>query len=124
MGIADVVRATITYKILTEKMQVITRSVVRTATKGGAYQNQRANERAPTLAPKPVNRNLKIGKETRPIVVETVDDDEDEEPETKLMKKRKAEVVMERAWMTSDISSLIRISVYGTMYSVKSVHTK
>ena len=49
VGIVDVVGATITYKILTEKMRVITRSVVRTATKGGAYQNLRTNERAPTL---------------------------------------------------------------------------
>ena len=64
MGITDVVGATITYKILTEKMRVITRSVVRTAMKGGVYQYLRANKRAPTLAPKPVNRNLTIGKET------------------------------------------------------------
>ena len=43
-----------------------------------------------------------------------------------LMKRRNAEVVLEMAWskMTSDVSSLKRISVCGTIYSVKSAHTK
>ena len=39
VGIADVVGATITFKILTQDTKVITRSVVRTAAKAGAYQN-------------------------------------------------------------------------------------
>ena len=43
VGIADVVGASVTFKILTEDMKVITRSVVRTATKPGPYQNLRAN---------------------------------------------------------------------------------
>ena len=40
VGIADVVGATVTYKILTEEMKVISRSIVRTATKGGVFQNK------------------------------------------------------------------------------------
>ena len=39
VGIADGVGATITFKILTQNMKVITRSVVCTATKPGVYQN-------------------------------------------------------------------------------------
>ena len=72
VGVADVVGATITYKILTEKMKVITRPIVRTATKGGAHQNLQANAHAPTLAPRPVNRNLKIGQQVQPIKLDTV----------------------------------------------------
>ena len=40
VGIADVVGATVTFKTLTEDTKVIAHSVVRTATKPGAYQNQ------------------------------------------------------------------------------------
>ena len=77
VGIADSVGAAVTFKILTEDMKVITRSVVRTATKPGAYQNIRANKRAPTLAPKEGNRNLNINGVRQPVVVvETVEDDE------------------------------------------------
>ena len=54
VGIADIVGATVTFKLLTEDMKVITRSVVWTGTKPGPYQNLRANARSPTLAPKPV----------------------------------------------------------------------
>ena len=53
VAIADVVGATITFKILTQDMKVITRSVVRTATKAGAHQNLRANARAPSLLKHP-----------------------------------------------------------------------
>ena len=58
---------------------MITRSVVRTATKPGAYQNLRANARAPNLAPKPVTNRLQIEKEFAPIVVETVEESDDED---------------------------------------------
>ena len=60
VGIADTVGAAITFKILTEDMKVISRSVVRTATRPGVFQNLRANERVPTFGPKPVNTTLKI----------------------------------------------------------------
>ena len=79
VGIADVVGATVTFKILTEEMKVIARSVVRTATKPGAYQNKCANARAPTLAPKPVTHNLRVGKQEEKVTVETVDEDDDED---------------------------------------------
>ena len=79
VGIADVVGATVTFKILTEDMKIITRSVVRTATKGGAYQNQRANARAPTLAPKPTTNNLKIGDFEQAISLDKEDNDKEED---------------------------------------------
>ena len=79
VGIADCVGASVTFKILTEDMKVITRSVVRTATKPGAYQNLRANARAPTLAPKPATNNLSINGKIESVTVETVDDDDEEE---------------------------------------------
>ena len=79
VGIADVVGAAITFKILTEDMKIITRSVVRTATKPGAYQNLRANARAPTIAPKPTTHNLHMNGKEEKIVVETVEEDDDEE---------------------------------------------
>ena len=75
VGIADVVGATVTFKILTEDMKVITRSVVRTATKGGAYQNVRANTRAPTLAPKPTTSKLRIRDLEQQVAVEHDDND-------------------------------------------------
>ena len=68
-------------------MKVISRSVVRTATKGGEFQNKCANARAPKLAPKPVTHNVKIGEDVQQVVVETVDNkeydaDDDHEPQT------------------------------------------
>ena len=77
IGIAEVVGATVTFRILTEEMKVIARSVVRTATKSGAYQNQRANELAPQLAPKPVTNDLKTKDEANPITVETVTEEDE-----------------------------------------------
>ena len=86
VGIAENVGASITYKILTENMKVISRSVVQTGTLGSPYQNLRANALAPTLAPKPPNIKLRIGdtkqpvvQDTQPIEVETVEDDDEEE---------------------------------------------
>ena len=70
VGIADVVGAAITFKILTEKMRVISRSIVRTATKGGEYLNRRANARAPRLAPKPVSHNVRIDGDVQPVVID------------------------------------------------------
>ena len=82
VGISETTGAAISFKILTEDMKVITRSVVRTATKAGPYQNLRANNRAPTLAPKPVTHNLNISGQQEEIIVETIDEEEidDEKP--------------------------------------------
>ena len=87
VGIADNVGASITYKILTENMKIISRLVVRTGTSGSPYQNLRANSLAPTLAPKPPNAKLWIGdveqpvvQDAQPIEVETVEDEDDEGP--------------------------------------------
>ena len=81
VGIADCVGSSISFKILTEDMKIITRSVVRTATKPGVYQNLRANALAPTLAPKPVTAGLKINEEVRPVTVDTVDESEESDSE-------------------------------------------
>ena len=77
VGIADVIGSTVTFRILTEDMKVITRSTVRTATKSGAYQNERANARAPTLAPKTPTANLKIDDDIQPISQESIPDEVD-----------------------------------------------
>ena len=78
VGISEVVGATVTFKILTEDMKVIARSVVRTATKPGAYQNKRANAQAPQLAPRPVTNGLRIDEDVHKISVETVTDGDEE----------------------------------------------
>ena len=78
VGIADTVGAAVTFKILTEDMKVIARSVVRTATKPGVFQNLRANERAPRLAPKPVTNTLHIDGQHEKVRVETVSDEDGE----------------------------------------------
>ena len=70
VGIADVVGNTVSFKILTENMKVITRSVVRTATKGGVYQNLRANSKAPKLAPHKSTNNLKLGDQEVDIYIQ------------------------------------------------------
>ena len=77
VGIADVVGASITFKILTEEMKIIIRSAVRTATKEGAYKNRRAENHAPTLTPKPVSVNLKIGEQVEGITNSSTPDDID-----------------------------------------------
>ena len=59
-------------------MKVVARSVVRTATRPGVFQNLRANEQAPTLTPKSINTTLKIDDQEEAIRVETVNDKDGE----------------------------------------------
>ena len=77
VGIADVVGASIIFKILTEEMKIIIQSTVRTARKEGAYKNRRAENHAPTLTPKPVTANLKIGEHVEGITNSSIPDDID-----------------------------------------------
>ena len=69
VGISETVGNAITFKILTEERKIIRRSVVRSATKPGAFQNLRANAKAPRLNPKEPNANLLIKGETIPVVI-------------------------------------------------------
>ena len=81
VGIADTVGNAVSYKILTESKKIITRSVVRSAAKGGAFQNLRANREAPNLAPKEPNRLVLLREEEIPIVAPaTATDPTGEEP--------------------------------------------
>ena len=81
VGISETTGAAISFKILTEDIKVITRSVVRTATKAGPYQNLRANNSAPTLASQPVTHNLNISGQQEKIIVETVDEEKTDSEE-------------------------------------------
>lgn len=76
VGIAENVGNAITFKILTESKKVIHRSVVRSAARPGVFQNLRANEKAPKLAPKDPNCEIKIGNESIPVTVETVTEED------------------------------------------------
>ena len=79
VGIAEDVGHGMTYKILTDKDKVISRAVVRTARKGGEHTNWKADEAAPSVAPKP---------KPSPIKVETVGIEDhvelDETPESEI----------------------------------------
>ena len=86
VGISDVVGSTVTFKILTEDMKVISRSTVRTATKEHAYQNRRANAKAPILATKKTTANLKIGDEIEPVSEEYIPDEVDKDIKLKARK--------------------------------------
>ena len=77
VGAAETVGHELTFLILTEARKVIARSVIRSARLGGIYRNLRANEAAPSLAPKPPNAKVKIAGKEIPIVIETVDDEEE-----------------------------------------------
>jgi len=50
-GIAECVGNAITFEILTRKMKIINRSIVRSAIGTGMHQNERANALAPEFAP-------------------------------------------------------------------------
>ena len=77
VGAAETVGHELTFLILTEAKKVIARSVIRSARLGGVYRNLRANEAAPSIAPKPPNAKVKIAGKEVPIVIETVDEDEE-----------------------------------------------
>jgi hypothetical protein len=69
VGIAETVGSAITFKILTESNKIIIRSVVRSATKPGIYQNHRANAEAPNMAPPEPNAILEIDDVGTPVFV-------------------------------------------------------
>ena len=52
VGIGETVGHAMTFRILTEEGKVINRAVTRSAVKGGMFDTRRAEEAAPTLAPK------------------------------------------------------------------------
>ena len=78
VGIAETVGHSMTFKILTDGGKIISRSLVRSATEPGIFQNPKANLAAPDIAPVEPNATVKIGNEKVGIVVETVDDDDDQ----------------------------------------------
>jgi len=71
VGVAETVGNSMSYKILTESGKIITRSVVRTATKGGPFWNKRAEGLAVSLAPLKPSRRLKVKNQIIDVAVET-----------------------------------------------------
>ena len=83
VGIAENVGHSLTFKILTKELQIISRSLVRPATETGVFKNKTAIYEAPGIAPVEPNAKVKVkGKEVEVAIPETVDDDEDEDGET------------------------------------------
>ena len=80
VGIAESVGHSMTFLILTADLKVISRSVVQSANKKGVFENKRAIDRAPSIAPIKPNTQVKVGDKTVEVVVETVDEEEEEEP--------------------------------------------
>ena len=70
VGISNGVGNAITFKILTENMKVIRRSVVRSGAGQGIFVNLRANKEAPQLAPPVLNRQVRFGDQVYPIFVD------------------------------------------------------
>ena len=96
VGIAENVGNAMSFKVLTEEGKVIVRSVIRSALKSGGYDNKRAKEAAPSLAPPIVRGDGTVEREqgesarkkpgTEPeIIPETITEDEDE-PEAEEVK--------------------------------------
>ena len=71
VGVAETVGNAMSFKILTETGKIITRSVVRTATKGGPFWNIRAEGKAPNLAPLKPSRRLRVKDQVIDVAVET-----------------------------------------------------
>ena len=71
VGVAECVGNAMSYKILTEKGKIITRSVIRTATKGGPFWNARAENLAANLAPIKPSRRLKVKGQLLDVAVES-----------------------------------------------------
>ena len=78
VGIAESVGHALTFKILTEDLQVISRSLVRKATKSGIFDNQKAKAKATNLAPKKPNAKVQVGDKVAEVVVETVEEEGEE----------------------------------------------
>ena len=96
VGISETIGNTLSYRILTQSGNIITRSVVRSAVKDNLHRNIRAELAAPSIAPKRTNATAKIGNrsieildpdtttetELEPnITVETVGDDDEAKEE-------------------------------------------
>ena len=73
VGITESVGHALTFKILTDEMEVISRSLVRKATKGGIFDNQKAKAKAKN---KP-NAKIQVGEKIAEVVVEMVEEGED-----------------------------------------------
>ena len=102
VGIADTVGHSLSFKVLTESKKIITRSVVRSAAKTGVFQNIRANQATPDLAPKEPNAYALDGEKSHPVVVpeEVIDNNkegnegmEDPLPDLKEREPTKVETV-------------------------------
>ena len=89
VGISESVGHSMTYKILTEDLKVISRAIVRTANKKGVFVNKRANDKAPKLAPKSPNAQLKVKGKTIPVFTVTEDEDDDEQSSVEAEEKPK-----------------------------------
>jgi hypothetical protein len=71
VGIADCVGNAMAFKILTGNGKIITRSVIRTATKGGPFWNARAENVAKMGVPLKPSRILKVGDQVMEVAVES-----------------------------------------------------
>ena len=76
-GIAETVGHSMTFKIITNEGKLISRSLVRSATEPGIFQNVKANEAAPNVAPKEPNATVEIGDKKVGVIIESVDDDDE-----------------------------------------------
>ena len=83
VGIAEHVGHALTFKVLTEDAKVVSCSLVRPATKTGIFENRKAMEKAPSIAPVRLNAKVKVGnKEVEVVIPETVTDDEEDDGES------------------------------------------
>ena len=81
VGIAESVGHSMTYKILTKDLKVISRSLVRPATKTGVFDNQRAAKQTTGTPIEPVepNATVKVGNKRVDVVIpETVNEDDED----------------------------------------------
>ena len=82
VGIAENVGHAMTYKILNEDGLVISRAVVRTAMKGGGFENKRAKKQASD-----------IQDDLEPVTVSENDDDDDQEPVEEFAQSIKEDII-------------------------------
>ena len=66
VGIADTIGHALTFKVLTGEHKIVARSLVRPATKTGVFENVKAIERAPSIAPQQPNVVIKSGDPQNP----------------------------------------------------------
>ena len=73
VGISECVGNAVTFKILTKSMKVISRSVVRSASGEGIFQNERANAKATEFAPSIPNHLVRIKNNLYPVNAKTIE---------------------------------------------------